>query len=716
MTSDGSANGQQPQAQRNRVGGFMLLNKVGQGAMGAVFKARQESVSRYVALKILPPRLAKNRAFLERFLREARAAARLSDPNIVEAIDAGEADGYYYFAMELVDGPSLGAVLKRQTRLPEARALEIARDMASALDHAHTEGIIHRDVKPANILIGKDGSAKLADLGLAREQRQVDSEVTQAGDALGTPDYISPEQVRGETDLDGRTDIYSLGATLYHMLTGTAPFLGGTSAQVMSRHLTEPVPDPRTVVPRLSLACSQIIRRSMQKDRTRRYATGADMLRDIEAALGGRAVGAPQELEPFVPIKAPGTTRIVGAAQTPAAGRLVGRPTHKMRATARSRRSYTGAIVATVVTCTAVLILVLLLVFGRSGDDRPQEHGPEALTVEAVKSEIGALEREGRYGDALARVEELRRAHVRPEDSETLKIVERDLRYAAHERYEEALQKAQLAATKRDYSQAVALLKPVLAFGIPELAEKAQAEIGRIQGRQASDQTWTRWEAIRDRAVMARSTARFEDALKILDEAAGLPIDGVAALIAKEKQAVHSAERQRLARRIAAYDAQSERLWRLFKERKYGEADRLIAKLVKDPTYTPSRAKVLADAKVAELLKEFWRGVERGVLTRKGKFISIGGASGTVRNVENGVVIIVAGEKEHRREVGRFSATQAAAYARLEFGVASRLAVGVFLIAEREDLAEAERALAGVRNGKSLEIYRDRLKKLKSGQ
>ena len=263
---------------RQRVGGYEILAKLGQGGMGAVFRATQLSMGRTIALKILPPRLAKNKEYVERFFREARSAAKLDHPNIVQAIDAGLADGYHYFAMEFVEGKSVEDMLQGGAALPEKQALEIVRDIGRALNYAHEAGIVHRDIKPANILLTAEGVAKLADLGLARETATTAANLTQAGFAIGTPDYISPEQVRGEKDLDGRSDVYSLGATLYHMLVGQPPSAGGTGNEVMAKHLAEPVPDARRANPQVSRAAARVAWKAMAKDRERRYKTAGEMV------------------------------------------------------------------------------------------------------------------------------------------------------------------------------------------------------------------------------------------------------------------------------------------------------------------------------------------------------------------------------------------------------------------------------------------------------
>ncbi|MFO7900881.1 MAG: DUF2341 domain-containing protein [Planctomycetota bacterium] len=295
--------------QTDVLAGYRLVAKIGEGGMGAVYKAIQLSMDRPVALKVLPQRLARNAQYVERFVREARAAARLNHPNIVQVYDAGEASGHYFIAMEFVDGRSVAEMMAAEGRVPGRAALEIARDVARALQSAHDAGIIHRDVKPDNILVAANGTPKLSDLGIAREQRKTERRLTQAGVPMGTPDYISPEQVRGEQDVDGRADIYSLGATLYHMLVGMPPYGGTSAVEVMSRHLTDPAPDPRAKHPPVSAQAARIVRRAMAKAPARRYSTAAELVADIDRViadkskagtrLSPRAVTAPSPAPPW---------------------------------------------------------------------------------------------------------------------------------------------------------------------------------------------------------------------------------------------------------------------------------------------------------------------------------------------------------------------------------------------------------------------------------
>lgn len=277
------------QPRLSRIGKFQLIARVGQGGMGTVYKARQESLDKIVALKVLAPRLARQRDFVERFIREAQASGRLNHPNVVLGIDAGEAEGYYYFAMEYVEGESLRQVLEREGKLPERRALEITAAIARALEHAHEHDIVHRDIKPGNIFIAADSTPKLGDLGLAKEIH-TDKSITQAGIPVGTPYYISPEQARGQEDIDQRADLYALGATLYRTVAGQVPYDGPTGAIVMTKHLNDPIPDPRKTTPGLSQATVAIIERCMQKERERRYQSARELREDLEAAIAGRSL------------------------------------------------------------------------------------------------------------------------------------------------------------------------------------------------------------------------------------------------------------------------------------------------------------------------------------------------------------------------------------------------------------------------------------------
>jgi serine/threonine-protein kinase len=271
----------------NQIASYRLINKLGAGSMGVVYKAKHVQNGQDVALKILLKRFYDDPDYLERFYREAQASAQLQHPNLIRAIEAGKSkEGYHFFAMEFVDGESVQSILDRENTVPEKRAIEIATQVVRALEHASSRGIVHRDIKPDNLMITKTGVVKVADFGLARE---TDSSVTQTGIALGTPHYMSPEQVRGEHTVDIRSDIYSLGATLYHMITGNPPFVGTSAAVVITKHLSEQVTHPKEKNPGLSDGICQIALRMMEKEQADRYQSASELLQDIDVLVNGGA-------------------------------------------------------------------------------------------------------------------------------------------------------------------------------------------------------------------------------------------------------------------------------------------------------------------------------------------------------------------------------------------------------------------------------------------
>jgi serine/threonine protein kinase len=272
-----------------QIPGYQLLDKLGKGAMATVYKARQVSLDRIVAVKVLPKKQSDNAEFVDRFYKEGKAAARLGHNNIVQAIDVGSTpNNWHYFVMEYVEGKTLYDMMQEGHVFSEAEALDVTMQMAEALAHAHERGLIHRDVKPKNILLTPQGVAKLADLGLARAMDDKQAAESEAGKAYGTPYYISPEQIRGEVDIDYRADIYSLGATMYHLVTGRPPFDGETPSAVMHNHLKQPLVPADHVNTALSAGIGEIIDVAMAKNRDERYRRTEDMLEDLQAVRAGQ--------------------------------------------------------------------------------------------------------------------------------------------------------------------------------------------------------------------------------------------------------------------------------------------------------------------------------------------------------------------------------------------------------------------------------------------
>ncbi len=267
--------------------GYEVLGKLGSGSMASVFKARQLSLDRIVALKVLTRKLAANAEYVERFHQEGRAVAKLNHPNIVQVIDVDAADGLHFLVMEYVDGPSVGDELAAGKVYPEPQAIGVIVQVARALEHASAKGFVHRDVKPKNIMLTRDGTAKLADLGLARHTADVKAAMAETGRVYGTPYYISPEQIRGDADIDFRADMYGLGATFYHMVTGKVPFEGAVPAAIMRQHLNTPLVPPDHIRPDISEGVGEVIEIMMAKKREDRYPSFGVFIQDLEARARG---------------------------------------------------------------------------------------------------------------------------------------------------------------------------------------------------------------------------------------------------------------------------------------------------------------------------------------------------------------------------------------------------------------------------------------------
>jgi hypothetical protein len=267
-----------------QLGSYEILEEIGRGGMGRVYKALQPSLNRVVAVKVLLPQLAADETFVTRFMREARSIATLEHPGIVTIYDVGESEGTYYFAMQLLDGKPLDDILDEGKPLPVEQAVNITRQMARALKYAHANGILHRDVKPGNIIVTESGGAVLTDFGIA--QAASDTRLTKTGTSIGSPEYMAPEQIEGKP-LDLRADLYSLGIVFFQMLTGEVPYKGDSAVSIVYQHVKAPVPSARELVPWIPESIDTIARTMMAKDPDERYPSADALL----AALDDEAAG-----------------------------------------------------------------------------------------------------------------------------------------------------------------------------------------------------------------------------------------------------------------------------------------------------------------------------------------------------------------------------------------------------------------------------------------
>jgi len=298
-----------------QIPGYRIIRKLGAGAMATVFLAKQLSLDRLVAIKVLPKKFSTNPNFIERFYKEGRAAAKLNHNNIVAAVDVGQAGEHHYFVMEYVDGDTVYDRIVARKRVPEREAIEIIRQVAAALQHAHEMGFVHRDIKPKNIMMTTSGVAKLADLGLARGISDKEAAEAESGRAFGTPYYIAPEQIRGLVDIGPPADIYGLGATFYHMVTGKVPYEGTTPSQVMHKHLKAPLVPPDHLNPQISAGTALIIETMLKKDARERYQNAKQLLRDLDLVMGGQE---PEYAKPHVDLSTIATA-VNGASAEPTA-------------------------------------------------------------------------------------------------------------------------------------------------------------------------------------------------------------------------------------------------------------------------------------------------------------------------------------------------------------------------------------------------------------
>jgi serine/threonine-protein kinase len=274
---------------------YEIHRHIARGGMAQVYLARDRSLDRPVAVKELVPEFAADPSFVERFRREAQSAAKLTHPNIVAVYDWGTQDGTYFIVMEYVDGPSLSQVIRADGALHPRRAAEIASEVAAALGFAHSQGVVHRDIKPGNVLLTATGQAKVADFGIARAMSSADEELTQTGSVMGTATYFSPEQAQGLA-VDARADLYSLGVVLYEMVTGRPPFSGDSPLAIAYKHVQDPPPRPSTLVPDIPAGLEAIIMKLLQKQPDNRYASAQDLRSDLNRFLSGETTMAQSEL------------------------------------------------------------------------------------------------------------------------------------------------------------------------------------------------------------------------------------------------------------------------------------------------------------------------------------------------------------------------------------------------------------------------------------
>ena len=295
-----------------QLGSYQIVDELGRGGMAVVYRAFQPSLNRHVAIKVLPPHLGFDQEFVERFQREALASAKLRHPNIVVIHDVGHQQGIYFIVMELLEGHTLKQIIEQEGALSVERANRIVEQLAAALDYAHQQGLVHRDVKPANIFIGKDDHVTLTDFGIAKAASEA-QQLTRTGMLMGTPEYMSPEQAEGE-GVDYRTDLYALGIVLYQLLVGQVPFRGTTPHAILHAVIYEAPAPLRQLRQDLSPAIEAVVLQAIDKRPERRYQSGAELAEALADASASQAQPLIVPVHPAPPVVVPRTS---GEAEKP---------------------------------------------------------------------------------------------------------------------------------------------------------------------------------------------------------------------------------------------------------------------------------------------------------------------------------------------------------------------------------------------------------------
>ncbi len=348
----------------SEIAGYRVERLAGRGGMGVVYRATDLTLERPVALKLISEEIARDEGFRERFKRESRLAASIRHPNVITVFHAGEEAGVLYIATEFIEGTDLKAMIAERGSLEPHVAADITAQVASALDAAHAEGLVHRDVKPANVLIAAENGgwhAYLTDFGLTKSTAS-QSAMTETGLFVGTLDYAAPEQLSG-APLDARTDVYSLGCVLFETLTGRRPYPRESPVATMYAHTHEPPPSVRDAAPHVSPALDAVVKRAMAKAAKERYPSAGDLARAAMAAAEGKAVTEPERSVAAGPA-APGGAATTAAAPGPASG--LGRP---------ARRRWVGAL-AGLALLAAAAVIALVLLMGGDENGQPQAAQP----------------------------------------------------------------------------------------------------------------------------------------------------------------------------------------------------------------------------------------------------------------------------------------------------------------------------------------------------
>jgi len=621
-----------------RLGDFSIVRKIGEGGMGAVYEAIQVGINRRVALKVLSPKLKEKPAFLERFKREARVAGALNHPNMVTVYEAGEAQGHHYLAMEFVDGETLRTRLKRSGKLPVDESLIIGRYVSEVIDYAWNHGkIIHRDIKPENIMLTREGHVKVADLGLAKSIEE-DTTVTAVGAGIGTPAYMAPEQSQSARDVDCRADIYSLGITLFEMLTGQLPFQGDTPQAMVTAHLEQPLPDPRSLNPELPKGACDLLRRMCEKGAPHRYQTAAELIGDIDAVRGG---GMP-------------------AASVPVASAV---PVRRRRAARKS---------------AAPMVLGLVLLLGLGGGLgylllNREKPGPEAPAGKEDTPDASAEPEAGKLFDQAVEysrnhpteyqelIERFEKVAQESEGTKYAALAREELRKVEEGRDEAAAQAWQKVKGQVEERLALGRLGEAM-----EILDSHRGRTGEAQSQElpelskkVKDRALGQFNSVHKRATDLLVAGDYAAARTLYAEIADIGVAGVGERVTKELDKITQLESAAAARERAIaeeYQKEWRRVIALAGELRYQEALDRLSMLAKREPLQGLAERIQQDRSDLEKARSVYDIALAALPKQVGKPFSVRGIRGTLREVTDDEVVIEATGAKLSQRISALSA------------------------------------------------------------
>ena len=692
----------QTQGKVQQIGNYRLDGKIGQGGMGLVFKATDLSLDRTVALKVLAPKFAQDERSLQRFLREAKSAGRLQHRNIVVAYDVGQSpEGHYYLAMELVEGESLRDRIKRQGALDQREATAIVLEVARGLQHAEGVGMVHRDIKPDNILIDQEGTPKIADFGLAKTEE--DPLVTQAGGVVGSPNYMSPEQARGAQGIDSRTDIYSLGATYYHLIVGRPPFEGETAAVIMAQHLNQAAPLAHEQNALVSEHTSRVIHKMMAKDPDARYRTVGELIEELERLLAGEA--------PAAVVRSAAAAVAARTQRTPPGRRAAPRSPGKLLAVV------CAAALLTVAAGAALLYLsradrgeeavsprtARLNRSDKTGNRRAamdlgkQGTAPEASLLEgraarALESaELFALKNSEdlagqlrRYGQVVADYHD---TLASSKAAELIRAVEAKWDEEATEVMIALRQQAGDLLDRKEYGKALELWGT---FPQKLRNDRWSGEVERQQ-RACTEAAWSAYRDLEEQSRQLEGKAELVKAKKALEPAQSFGVGEITrqaqAAIEKLEQRIAAAELEAQKKSAAALDELVAKVNPLLADRNYQGAMRVIEHFQESrPEIWPEQIREVR--LFVEELSQFWAAIESGAgKLEPGETCSLRGTRGKFVKYEEGRIIIDVGGPQMGRRLDELKSSELLALAgSADAGDAgeAELQLALFLVSDKE--------------------------------